>query len=191
MYKLCRSEQSAMRQRELEQHLLKMMETLRLDEISVSDLCAQAGISRKVFYRYFSGKEGALYALIDHTLLELENFPYSGKHRGEDSYKKNLAWFFRFWQEQKPLLDAIVRSGASETLFKRVISYALTDAGATRIFLPSCEADNREYAVTFSACGFMSIVLTWHRTDFQLSPEQMAEIAVPLLTKPLVQLKNS
>jgi len=180
-----------MRQRELEQHLLKMMETLRLDEISVSDLCAQAGISRKVFYRYFSGKEGALYALIDHTLLELENFPYSGKHRSEEGYKKNLAWFFRFWQEQKLLLDALVRSGSSELLIKRVILYALTDAGATRVFFPSCEADVREYAITFSACGFMSMVLTWHRTDFQLSPEQMAEVTLPLLTKPLIPLKGS
>lgn len=191
MYKLCKSEQSAIRQRELEQHLLIMMETLRLDEISVSDLCAQAGISRKVFYRYFSGKEGALYALIDHTLLELENFPYTGEQYDENGYKKNLAWFFRFWQAQKPLLDALARSGASETLVKRVISYALTDAGAIRVILPSCEADIREYAITFSACGFMSMVLTWHRSDFQLSPDQMAEIAVPLLTKPLLQQKST
>ena len=191
MYKLCKSEQSANRRRELEQQLLTMMETLRLDEITVSDLCVRAGISRKVFYRYFSGKEGALYALIDHTLLELENVPYAGKLHGEHGYQKKLAWFFRFWQEQKRLLDAIAFSGISQILVERVIEYALSDAGAIRDFLPCCGADAREYATTFSACGFMSTVLLWHRSDFQMSPDQMAEVVMPLLTKPLIQLKTT
>ena len=191
MYKLCKSEQSVIRQRELEQQLLTIMENLRLDEITVSDFCTQTGISRKVFYRYFSGKEGALYALIDHTLLEMENSPHTGKSHGEIGYQKKLACFFQFWQGQKRLLDALVRSGVTEILMERVIDYALSDAGAVREFLPCCDADVREYATTFSICGFMSMVLFWHRTDFEMSPEQMAEIALPLLTKPLIQLKNT
>ena len=39
MYKLCKSEQSALRQREMEQQLLKMMETTRFEDITISDLC--------------------------------------------------------------------------------------------------------------------------------------------------------
>lgn len=190
MYKLCKSEESALRQRELEQRLLAMLGSLRLDEISVSDLCTQAGISRKVFYRYFSGKEGALYALIDHTLLELENFPYSGM-QSREALLENLEWFFRFWQEQKPLLDALVHSGVTGLLLDRMIAYALSHAGEIRIFLPSCAPDAREHATIFSVCGFMSLVLSWHRTNFRMSPGQMAEIAAPLLTKPLVTLKNN
>ena len=74
---------------------------------------------------------------------------------------------------------------------ERVIEYALSDAGAIRDFLPCCGADAREYATTFSACGFMSTVLLWHRSDFQMSPDQMAEVVMPLLTKPLIQLKTT
>lgn len=191
MYKLCKSEQSAIRQRELEQQLLDMMDSLRLDEITVSDLCAQAGITRKVFYRYFSGKEGALYALIDHTLLELENVPYTGKPHGEEGYKKNLVWFFQFWQDQKRLLDALVRGGVTEVLVERVIAYALSDAGVICEFLPSCGEEVRGYATAFCVSGFMAMVLGWHRSEFRLPPDQMAEIALPLLTKPLIQLNNT
>ena len=70
MYKLCKTEQSAQRQRELEQGLLKMMLQCRYEDISVSDLCDQLEIPRKSFYRYFSSKDGALYALLDHTMME-------------------------------------------------------------------------------------------------------------------------
>ena len=70
MYKFCKTEQSVQRQRELEQGLLTMMEHQRFEEISVSDLCDRLNIPRKSFYRYFSSKDGALFALLDHTLME-------------------------------------------------------------------------------------------------------------------------
>lgn len=62
MYKLCRTEQSAARQRQLEQGLLQAMRTQQYEDISISDLCDQMGIPRKSFYRYFSNKDGALFA---------------------------------------------------------------------------------------------------------------------------------
>ena len=74
MYKLCKTERSANRQRQLEEGLLTAMETTRYDDISVSDLCEQMDIPRKSFYRYFDSKDGALQALIDHTLMEFELF---------------------------------------------------------------------------------------------------------------------
>ena len=74
MYKLCKTEQSAQRQRQLEEGLLAAMRTKRYEEITISDLCDQMGIPRKSFYRYFSGKDGALHALIDHALLDYESF---------------------------------------------------------------------------------------------------------------------
>ena len=55
MYKLCKTEQSAMRQRQLEQGLLQLMQTKRYEEISISDLCQRMGMPRKTFYRYFDG----------------------------------------------------------------------------------------------------------------------------------------
>ena len=51
MYKLCKTEQSARRQRELEQGLLAAMSTHQYEEITVSDLCDQMNIPRKSFYR--------------------------------------------------------------------------------------------------------------------------------------------
>ena len=72
MYKLCKTEQSAQRQRQLEEGLLAAMKTKRYEEITISDLCEQMDIPRKSFYRYFSSKDGALHALNDHTLLDFE-----------------------------------------------------------------------------------------------------------------------
>jgi len=185
MYKLCKTEQSAQRQRELERGLLAAMSIHQYEEISVSDLCDQMGIPRKSFYRYFSSKDGALHALIDHTLLEFESFPTVLKPGEKRTYQKDLERFFLFWMSQKPLLDALERSGISGVLVTRSIDHALSDAGAPRRFQPQDERIAREHATTFGVCGLMSVILNWHHSGYKLRPEQMAEIAVQLLTKPL------
>lgn len=185
MYKMCKTEQSAQRQRQLEQGLLAAMTTHHYAEISVSDLCDQMKIPRKSFYRYFSSKDGALYALIDHTLLEFESFPSNIKPGEKPTYHKYLERFFLFWKEQKQLLDALERSAISGILVTRSIDHALSDAGAPKRFLPQDERLAREHATMFSVCGLMSMVLNWHHGGYQIAPWQMADIAVQLLTQPL------
>ena len=185
MYKLCKTEQSARRQRELERGLLAAMSTHQYEEISVSDLCDHMGITRKSFYRYFSSKDGALHALIDHTLLEYEGYTGTLKSGENRTYQKDLERFFLFWKEQKPLLDALARSGISGILVTRSVDHALSDAGTPTRFLPQDEKVAREHATRFGVCGLMSMVLTWHHEGYQTSPRQMAAIGVQLLTKPL------
>ena len=192
MYKLCKSEHSALRQREMEQQLLKMMGTVRYEDITVSELCTQAGFSRKAFYRYFSGKEGALYALIDHTLWELDSFPFT-ENTGRNASREKMVWFFQFWKNQKPLLDALDFSGISELLMKRMLVYAMSGPGVIRHFLTYRNSNlaAEEYAMTFGVCGLTSIAFEWHRRGYQQSPEEIGQIALELLTKPLLQIQKS
>ena len=49
MYKLCKTEQSALRQRELEEGLLRAMLREPYESISVSELCDALGVPRKSF----------------------------------------------------------------------------------------------------------------------------------------------
>ena len=43
-----------------------------------------------------------------------------------------------------------------------------------------------EYAMTFGVCGLASIAFEWHRRGYQQSPEEIGQIALELLTKPLL-----
>ena len=185
MYKMCKTEQSAQRQRELEQGLLKAMSLHHYDEISVSDLCAQLGIPRKSFYRYFSGKDGALHALIDHTLLEYEGFSVHSKEDQARSYQKDLEGLFLFWRHHKPLLDVLARSGLSGVLIERSIDHALSEVGSPRRYIPHKETELKAHATMFSVCGLMSMVVQWHHDNYQPEPWKMAQIAVKLVTEPL------
>lgn len=185
MYKMCKTEQSAKRQRDLEEGLLQAMGSCHYEQISVSDLCDQCGIPRKAFYRYFSGKDGALYALIDHTLLQYEGFQMAEAGAEVRSYQSDLERFFRFWLHQKPLLDALKRSNISGVLVTRSIEHALSDVGMPIRFLPQQDRAARRHAIMFGVCGLMSMVLDWHESGYDLSPREMSVIAAKLMTEPL------
>ena len=185
MYKLCKSEQSAARQRELEQGLLKAMLTQQYEDISISSLCDQMGIPRKSFYRYFSNKDGALFALLDHTLMEFEQAPRSVSAHARNKAVGDLERFFLFWHENRELLEVLIRNRLSGLLVERATNHALHEHMMPS-YLLNKDASIQQLALTFAICGLLAVVMQWHQNGYQEPAEQMAHIATMMLTKPLV-----
>jgi len=184
MYKQCRTEQSANRQRQLEQGLLKAMLHTRYEDISVCDLCDELGIPRKAFYRYFSGKDGALFALIDHVLQDYD--VHSTIDNGTDTWDPLafLEQVFAYWIEHKPLLDALEKSGLSGLLIQRALE-STKSMDELPNFMRIQDRQLRSYANLFTVCGMMSIIVQWHQDCFSRSPEEMATLALQLFSNPL------
>ena len=181
MYKICQTEQSFRRQRELENGLLRLMQRRRYEDISVSDLCDYLQIPRKSFYRYFSSKDGALVALLDHTLADFFEEPMerTGTALGD------LDHYFVFWYQQKTLLDALQRNSLSGFLVERANAFALREGHMPKQF-KGLSPEIQGVALSFAICGLMSMILQWHRSGFKLSPDEMTKIAVSMLTSPLL-----
>lgn len=185
MYKLCKTEQSAQRQRQLEEGLLRMMSTTVYEEITVSDLCQFLQVPRKSFYRYFASKDGALHALIDHTLMQYESFNAVYQPGEKRTFLRELTQFFQFWVEKKELLDALARSHMSGILVERSMAHATAMNGMPVRFLPDDSPEVRRHVILFCVSGLMSMILTWHHEGYPQSAEQMAAIAVRLIGQPL------
>ncbi len=186
MYKICQSEQSSHRQRELEMGLLQLMLKRHYEDITVSDLCEHMSIPRKSFYRYFSSKDGALFALLDHTLAEFFDIPperHSAKH---GTAMGDLDLFFLFWYQRRSLLDALIHSSLSGLLIERAHAFAMRE-GHVPHYIKRWTTEMQGLALAFCICGLMSMILQWHRQNYQTSVEDMTQLAASMLTQPLVQ----
>jgi len=184
MYRICQTDASAKRQRELEQGFMRFLGKRRYEDITVSQLCQHLQLPRRVFYRYFSGKDGVLYALIDHILADFFDAPVPAeKSRG--TAVGDLDLFFLFWYKHKAFLDALEHSGLSGILVERANSFAIREGYMPRQF-KAVSPQIQSVAMAFAVCGLMSMVLRWHQTGFALSPKEMTDLAVALLTKPLL-----
>lgn len=185
MYKQCKTEHAAARQRQMENGLMQLMITKRYEDITVSDLCEHLQIPRKSFYRYFSSKDGALYAMLDHNMMDYES--YNAVYRDGDSrsVEKELTQFFMFWQDKRELLDALAKNNMSGNLVERAINQISSSQIVPYRFLPNDSLYARKQVTLFCISGLMSIVLTWHMDGFLHSPEHMAQITTRLVSEPL------
>lgn len=185
MYKLCKTEKSASRQQMLESGLLAAMISKPYEEISVSDLCDRLSIPRKAFYRYFSGKEGALLSLIDHTLMTFHAFhPASAPTTGRTPHAE-LTRFFLFWQSHRQLLDALIRSNLTGLLVQRAVAISATGEVLPLRMLPQEDPRLMHHTMNFAVCGMMYLVLDWHLNNYLCPAEQMADTALRLVSQPL------
>lgn len=189
MYKLCKTEQSAARQRQLEEGLLAAMKIRRYEEITISDLCDQMEIPRKSFYRYFSSKDGALHALLDHTLLEFQQITgLFTAGTGYDNSQQSLERYFEFWLERRQLLDALEKSNLSGLLVQRAVTQALSEFTVPTQTIPTELRPVRSQAISFAICGLMSMVLSWHHDGYRQSYREMAATAAKIMSTPMIRM---
>ena len=179
MYRKCTTERSVRNQRVLENAFLTLMGKLPYEQITITQICAEAGISRRVFYHLFGSKQDALYGLIDHRILDIESFPTD---------ISNMALrFFLDWKEQKPLRDAMRAHNLWSILLERMILSILLEDYDVWHWLRVEDPENREDTLVFNISGIMALVFRWHDTGFQKSPEEMVALLAELMQKPLIK----
>lgn len=174
MYKHCATEESVRRQRQLEQCLQELMLAENFSHITISHICNRAGISRKSFYRYFSSKEGCLYALLDHAIFDGASY-YLPDHHSDQSTKFIYERFFSYWQSKEQLLDALDRNTMGQLLAERMLEYIVQEEHEFRYFLRE-QADESSERSVFYISGIMGLVISWHKSGFSKSAVQMAKI---------------
>lgn len=177
MYKICHTEASSRRQRELEQRFLQALTQQPYEKITVTDLCSQWDLPRKTFYRYFPTREDCLLALLDHTLADCNEIALNGWNGGSALDEQVMLRFFRYWEQQRPLLDAVQENALQHLLLDRttVIVDRMKENREPEGFA-------REQVEYFIAHGLMTTVLRWHHHGFPGTPEEMARVFGKMLS---------
>ena len=174
MYKHCNTEESAHRQRQLEQCLLELMIDTPYPGITISQICEQANISRKSFYRYFDSKDGCLHALLDHIIMDCSTYYMPESDTGY-STREFCTRVFEYWQRQTPLLNALERDGQSLQVLQRMVRYILVEEPDYARYMGISRGNVLEHVV-FTVGGVMGLVLTWHHEHYQKTAEEMGAI---------------
>lgn len=187
MYKRCTTEKAALQQRKIEECILAVMRDKAFHDISVSSLCEQTGLSRKTFYRLYESKHDVLCALIDRTIRDFIHFrlPPEAVVSG---VSEEMQAFFAYWQEQRPLLDALSKNGMSTMLFERTIRHTMEeDADILRQLGAEPGRPQEAESLIFYLSGLLTLVVAWHHEGYRKTPQEMAAITDKLLTEPPIR----
>ncbi|MBR2930108.1 MAG: TetR/AcrR family transcriptional regulator [Clostridia bacterium] len=182
MYKICKTERSANRQKLIENTLFEMMKKRHFDDITVTDLCEELKMPRKAFYRYFDGKDAALMGFIARNLSSYSD-TYTATH-GARSLFKELEEFFTFWETKSELLEVLNRSGKLMEVMRLSLEVSISSMVNLDRLLPDEEESMRERVYRFAIGGLVSIMLDWFEEGFKTPKSDITKLAVRILTKP-------
>jgi len=180
MYRKCTTEISVRHQKQVTDALLDLMGQMPYEDITVTQLCQRAGVTRRVFYHLFSNMTGALYAMIDHMILGMEG------HAPE--IQSEPLRFFYYWKEHRRFLDALWENELPGLMLERMINCVLEEDFNARYWMKSQGwSENSREVVVYGLSGLMGLLYTWYVDGFRKTPEEMAalveQVASPLLTK--------
>ncbi len=177
MYSRCVSEKSAAQQRQFEAALLEIMKDRLFEEVSISELCRFAGLSRKTFYRLYEAKADVVYAMIDHAILDAGSFiPDQSVGKG------GMHKFLSYWKSRSELLDVLKKNRISALLSQQAVIHIMQEAPEIRRCFGAEGDVHGEERMIFYVTGLFSLVLAWHNRNFDLSVDEMAALLMNLMT---------
>lgn len=178
MYRKCTTERAAAQQQIIQQCLLDAVQNRPYQEITVTSLCEAANLSRKTFYRLFDSKDDVFCALIDQVLrqFEAEQLPartvYTELHR-----------MFSYWRRQEVLVGAVAKNHLISMLAERFLHYLTYEDPVTKYWVGAIDHPFSKEILVYFASGIMGLLINWHHTGYSRSTEEMAQIAVQILTQ--------
>ena len=181
MYKECKTERSAARQKLIGNTLLEMMKKRPYDDITVTDLCTELDMPRKAFYRYFDDKESALDCAIAQTLA---NYPVERpKIQAPRLLHRELQDFFEFWLRNRSLIEVLDKNGKITKVIDISLHFPVESMVSVEKLLPGEDDAMREKIFRFAISGLVSLVIDWYREGFRSPASEVSRVAVRLLTK--------
>lgn len=179
MYLQCTTELTARQQKAVEDALLARLHQEPLEAIRIVELCQDAGITRRIFYRLFRSKMDVVTALIDHTLMEMDSFPIP---EGGNELHRILS----YCKANSTFLTIMLENNLGPLLMNRVERHIATEERSTSLWLRGMDQDIREEKILFMINGTISVLYRWHSSGYRASVEQMASVIQRLLTHPLI-----
>lgn len=151
--------------------LLILLRDKEYKDISITEICKKAGVTRMSFYRNFESKEDIL-------LKKVRNVTDSFVKESDISYKSDTvsSYFvklFTHMQQQKDLCAALNKAG---------LIYMVKDE-FDRVFLNAYKNEYDEYKSIFLAGGIYNVFLFWLINGCRDDPETLAQRLDSILMK--------
>jgi len=160
----------------------KLISSMPDDKITISAICATAGVGRQTFYRHFNNKKSVLLYQMD-AGYEI----YREKIRALPpelwTLETILVEAFEFWQAYQAALNPLAQSKDLNSLFMENFRQIWRKIAGE--FLPVSKSN--QYDIEFEIAGIAGVFLHWLKRDMKESPREITRIIMALLDERAVK----
>lgn len=151
--------------------LFALLKKKKFKDISITEICKKAGVTRMSFYRNFESKEDIMFKKVrdvTNSFLEESSISYR-----EDSTHNYFVKLFTHMECQKELCTALYKAGLIH----------LVKDEFDRVFLDVYREEYDHYKSFFLSGGIFNVFLFWFMNDCKEKPEVMAKRLEGILVK--------
>lgn len=158
---------------------LALMESKHINNITITELCERAQISRRTFYRHFDSKEAIVTFYIDSLMKSLANKLYPSIQ--EDNFRTFAFTFFHFFYSLQAQVQAIQNSGLGDQLFTGYLQCILPilHSPANHMFAsasPDATYQDVDCKIAYQMGGIWSLLMHWMSHGCIQTPMQLADL---------------
>lgn len=162
--------------------MLDQMRKKPFQEITIKELSNHADLDRRTFYRHFSSKED----ILDFYLRGMKEEYIQRLSSEQDLTLYTVAKiYFELSRNHIEFLTILLNSEMSAYLLKKYNEYLPEIHGMFENEFANFEEETVEFALSFNAGGFWSILIKWIIDGAARTPEEMAHIVNRLMHKML------
>ncbi len=156
----------------LEDALIRLMATNEYSKITITQICQEADLSRRTFYRLYKTKDDILN---EHMALLATSFIEKIKEIKPKHYPEVAAVYFSFWQEHIDLLKLLKKNMLLDTLYNMAEKVA---PSILQIVKPTIKSNEKilKFALSYSIGGLNGMLIRWVEDNMNLSPEELKVI---------------
>ncbi len=169
--------------------LLALMKEKPYDEISVSELCRCAGISRQTFYSLYQSKENVVIRILQnyYCYMPAEHLPENELDPGDPSLNSCRMEVFcrdycRYLTDHADFIHLLVENNITHLLYDSIYE-SMNDCGC---FLGRLEAEQRSYSAGFIASGFVGIAKVYVERNCEDGADTLADTLISLFSGSLL-----
>lgn len=151
--------------------LLSLLEKKEYKDISITEICKKAGVTRMSFYRNFESREDILFKKVRNvtdSFLKESAISYRN-----DTVSKYFVKLFTHMERHKELCTALYKAG---------LVHIVKDE-FDRIFLNTYKQEYGDYKSFFLAGGIFNVFLFWFSGGCRENPEDLAKKLESILIK--------
>lgn len=150
--------------------LFLLMKEKPYQEITITDICAKAGVARTTYYRNFSSKadiiSGTLHGITDEYIARMRQMPHNSRYTDYDS----ILTAFRALRLYSEWIDRMVEANITDMILSALIRFEFE-------IEPLPEGDYAERMLREAYAGALSTVfIMWVRDGMTVPTETVARL---------------
>ncbi len=183
------SPKSSARRRQFEDCLWENLLKLPYNDISISDLCQQVGVSRRAFYRHFHDKEECFCGILNRSFQRALLHVADAATHSTNSLDLSFA-MVEAWQDQRTLMDILIKNNLLGLQISQLVRFIKEEERQVLDLLKTPELNVDDDILICYLGGQLSLAVQWHLRGYDTPPEEMAKKYHRLVWHPLFQKKT-